>query len=49
VEIGVALHDIRLPKDIIVTTPEAFESRKEIVGTIERPAAKQGRLLYARK
>lgn len=49
VEIGVALHDIRLPKDIIVTTPEAFESRKEIVGTIERPAAREGRVLYARK
>jgi len=49
VEIGVALHDIRVPKDIIVTTPEAFESRKEIVGTIERPAAIQGRVLYARK
>jgi uncharacterized protein len=49
VEIGVALHDIRLPKDIFVTTPEAFESRKEIAGTIERPAARQGRLLYARK
>ncbi|HEV8578553.1 MAG TPA: nucleotidyltransferase domain-containing protein [Thermoanaerobaculia bacterium] len=49
VEIGVALHDIRVPKDIIVTTPEAFESRKEVVGTIERPAARQGRVLYARK
>jgi uncharacterized protein len=49
VEIGVALHDIRLPKDIIVTTPEAFESRKEIAGTIERPAARQGKVLYARK
>ena len=49
VEIGVALHDIRLPKDIIVTTPEAFESRKDVVGTIERPAARQGRVLYARK
>jgi predicted nucleotidyltransferase len=49
VEIGVALHDIRVPKDIIVTTPEAFELRKEIVGTIERPAARQGRVLYARK
>jgi len=48
VEIGVALHDIRLPKDIIVTTPEAYESRKEIAGTIERPAAKEGRVLYAR-
>jgi predicted nucleotidyltransferase len=49
VEIGVALHDIRVPKDIIVTTPEAFEARKEVVGTIEQPAASQGRLLYARK
>ncbi len=49
VEIGVALHDIRVPKDIIVTTPEAFESRKDIVGTIERPAARHGKVLYARK
>jgi predicted nucleotidyltransferase len=49
VEIGVALHDIHVPKDIIVTTPEVFELRKEIVGTIERPAARQGRVLYARQ
>jgi uncharacterized protein len=49
VEIGVALHGIRLPKDIIVTTPEAYESRKEIVGTIERPAAREGKVLYARE
>lgn len=49
VEIGVALHDIRVPKDIVVTTPEAFEFRKEIVGTIERPADRQGRVLYARE
>ena len=49
VEIGVALHDIRLPKDIIVTTPEDFETRKEIAGTIERPAARQGKVLYARE
>src|SRR5262245_24644795 len=49
VEIGVALHGIRLPKDIIVTTPEAYETRKEIVGTIERPADREGKVLYARK
>ncbi len=49
VEIGVALHDIRLPKDIIVTTPEEFEWRKDIVGTIERPAMREGRVLYARR
>jgi predicted nucleotidyltransferase len=48
VEIGVALHDITLPKDIIVTTPEDFEWRKEIVGTIERPAVREGKVLYAR-
>ena len=48
VEIAVALHDIPIPKDIIVTTPEDFEWRKEIVGTIERPATREGKVLYAR-
>lgn len=48
IEIGVALHDIRLPKDIIVTTPEDFQWRKEIAGTIERPAAMEGETLYAK-
>jgi predicted nucleotidyltransferase len=43
-----ALHDIRMPKDIIVTTPEDFEWRKEVAGTIERPAAQGGEVLYAR-
>lgn len=49
VQIGVALHDIRVAKDIIVTTPEDFEWRKEIVGTIERPAAREGRVMYVRQ
>ena len=48
VQIGVALHDIPIAKDIIVSTPEEFEWRKEIVGTIERPAALEGKVLYAR-
>lgn len=47
-QIRVALHDIRVPKDIIVTTPEDFEWRKEIPGTIEYPAAREGKVLYAR-
>ncbi len=47
-EIRVALHDIRVPKDIIVTTPEDFAWRKDVVGTIEYPAAREGRVLYAR-
>lgn len=48
IAIGAALHDIRAPKDIIVTTPEEFEWRKEVVGTIEMPASKEGKVLYAR-
>jgi len=47
-DIRAALHDVPLPKDIIVTTPEDFAWRKEIPGTIERPAAREGKVLYAR-
>lgn len=49
VRIGVALHDIRVPKDIIVTRPEEYEWRKEIAGTIERPATLEGKVLYVRR
>lgn len=49
VQIRVALHDFRVPKDIVVTTPEDFEWRKEIPGTIEYPAVKEGMVLYARR
>jgi predicted nucleotidyltransferase len=47
-EIREALHDILIPKDIIVTRPEDFAWRKEIVGTIEWPASREGKVLYAR-
>ncbi len=47
-EIRLALRDFRVPKDIIVTTPEEFAWRKEIPGTIERPAVREGKVLYAR-
>ncbi len=36
VEIRLALQDIGVPKDIVVTTPGDFECHKEIVDTIER-------------
>jgi predicted nucleotidyltransferase len=49
IEVAVALHDIPVAKDVIVSTPDDFQWRKEIVGTIERPAAREGKLLYARK
>jgi len=47
-EIRLALRDIRIPKDIVVTTPEEFDWRKEIPDTIERPATREGKILYVR-
>lgn len=46
-QIGAALHGFSKPKDIVVTTPEAFLARREVPGTIERCAAREGRVLYA--
>ena len=46
IEIRMALRHYRLPKDVIVTTPEDFAWRRKIPGTIERPAAREGRVLY---
>lgn len=47
-EIRRALREIRMPVDIIVTTPEDFEWRHKVAGTIEYPAVKEGKLVYAR-
>lgn len=47
-EIRLALRGIPIPKDIVVTTPEEFQWRQEVPGTIERPAAQEGKVLYAR-
>jgi len=47
-EIRQALHDIPIPLDVVVTTPEEFAWRKDIVGTIEWPATREGKVLYAR-
>jgi predicted nucleotidyltransferase len=43
-----ALHDIGVPKDIIVVTPEEVARRRDIVGTIIHPALREGKVLYAR-
>lgn len=48
IQIRVALRDIRVPKDVIVTTPADFKWRKEVPGTIEYPATREGKVLYAR-
>lgn len=47
-EIRKALHGIGVPKDIFVTTPEEFAWRKDVVGTIEYPAVREGKVLYAK-
>nr|VFK50632.1 MAG: Nucleotidyltransferase domain-containing protein [Candidatus Kentron sp. TC] len=47
VEIGVALADVPIPKDVVATTPEDFAWRKDVTGTVEYPAAHEGRVLYA--
>ena len=49
IEIGVALHDFRIPKDVIVVTPEDYQWRKDVIGTIEWPAEHEGKVLYVRK
>ena len=41
-----ALHDIRVPKHVIVSTPEEFSWRQKIVGTIERQAVREGQVKY---
>jgi len=49
VEMRVVLHDIRVPKDIIVATPQEIMRQRNIVGTIIRPALREGRVLYDRQ
>src|SRR5207302_6325806 len=47
-ELRGALPDSTVPVDILVTTPEDFAWRKDVVGTIEWPAFREGKVLYAR-
>jgi predicted nucleotidyltransferase len=47
-DIREALHSIPISVDVIVTTPEDFAWRKDFVGTLEWPAAREGKVLYAR-
>lgn len=46
--IDVALWDRKLPLDLIVVTPEELERDRDRVGTIVRPALREGRVLYER-
>lgn len=49
IEIRRALVDLPVAKDIIVTTPEEIARRSRLVGTVLRPALREGRVLYERK
>ena len=43
-----ALRGIDVPIDVLVFTPEEFRSERSTVGTVVRPAAEEGRILYGR-
>ncbi len=43
-----ALGDLPVAKDIIVTTPEEITRRGTLVGTVLRPALREGSVLYER-
>lgn len=47
-QIQMALPQLAVSVDVFVTTPENFAWRKDYVGTIEWPATREGRALYAR-
>ena len=49
VELGVMLNDIPVSKDIVVTRPADFERRRNLAGTIEGAADREGQVLYSRK
>ena len=45
---GVAVSDMPVPKDIVVTTPAEILQRGLVVGTVLKPALEDGRTVYAR-
>ena len=48
VEMRVALRDFDVPKDVIVASPDEVMRRRNIVGTVIRPALREGKVLYVR-
>lgn len=47
-ELRMALDGIMVPTDIILASPEEVNRRRNIVGTLIRPALREGKVLYAR-
>jgi predicted nucleotidyltransferase len=50
IEVAVALDDVAalVPRDVFLVAPDDLAARRELVGTLERPACEEGRSLYAR-
>ena len=47
-EIDLALADRTVPMDLIVVTPSQYDRQKDLVGTVVRQAAREGKVLYDR-
>jgi predicted nucleotidyltransferase len=47
-EVRRALSGLGVPKDLVVVTPEQFERGRDLVGTVVRPAVREGKVLYER-
>ncbi len=47
VDIRVALADLPVAKDIVVTTPEELERNRTRIGSVLRYAQQEGKILYA--
>ena len=43
------LGNLPVAKDVIITTPDEIQRRGHLVGTVLRPALREGRVLYERK
>ncbi|MBI2941204.1 MAG: nucleotidyltransferase domain-containing protein [Chloroflexi bacterium] len=44
-----ALADLPVFKDVVVTTPDEIAQRGDLVGTVLRPALREGKVLYDRE
>ena len=44
-----SLSDVPMAKDIIVSTPEEIARRGQLVGSVLRPALREGRVLHERR
>ncbi len=48
IEIRRALAGFPVPKDVLVTSPQEIAARGDLVGSILRPALREGKVLYDR-